>query len=261
MANKVENMTWLELVDEYNLKDNGLKNVLRDYAEARPKEEYDLALKSLATLAKLGTDLKNSKEAKAAGPDVIKRIGKLIDGIAVARKEWEKKKAEKAKEGCQQDVQIVLERWDGKSMYGCWAKVELASVGGTTIKRELSIPGTILKINDVFLQPKGSLGLSVFQLNDLYCQGTADFKFTPGKDKDGLKFRFTQDSKKVKVKAKTMEEVTKKLGLKAEASLEIKVLKVGGEVSKETEYKEGFEKEVEWEIEMGAEKFRDAKLV
>src|SRR5580765_7655885 len=95
MADKVENMNWLDLVENFGLKDNGggLKKALKDYAEAKAKDEYDLALGSLADLAKLGTDLKNSKEAKAAGPAVIKRIGKLLDGAATSRKEWEKKKA------------------------------------------------------------------------------------------------------------------------------------------------------------------------
>jgi len=44
MADKVEKMTWLELVDNYKLKDNGLKKVLKDYAESKAKDEYDEAL-------------------------------------------------------------------------------------------------------------------------------------------------------------------------------------------------------------------------
>lgn len=260
MANKVETMTWLELVDEYKLKDGGLKAALRDYSDARIKDECDEALKSLATITKVGTDLKNSKEAKAAGPDVVKRIGKLLDGAATAKKDWEKKKVEQAKTGTQQDIQIILERWDGKPMYGCLVKAELSSLGGNTVKKETSVPGTVLKINDVFLNPKGALALTVYRGSELFCAGTAKFEFAPGKDK-GMQFRFTQGSKTVKQKAKTIEEASKKLGLKAEASLEIKVLKVGGEVTKESEYKQGYEQEVEWEVEMGEDKFKEQKQV
>lgn len=259
MAGKVENMTWFELVDEYKLKDNGLKKALKDYAEARLKEEYDRALAALATLAKLGTDLKNSKEAKAAGPDVIKRITKLIEGIATSRKEWEKKKSEQAKTGTKQEVQIILERFDGKPMYGCWAKVELSSLGGTTIKRELSIPGTVLKIKEVFLQLKGTLALEVYALNGLFCAGTAEFNLKPG-DK-GIQFRFSQARKTLKEKAKKMEELSEKLSKKGGASLEIKVLKVEGEIAKESDYKEGYEHEVEWEVEFGSEEFKEHRQI
>lgn len=260
MADKVETMTWLELVDKYKLKDGGLKSALRDYSEARIKDECDEALKALATIAKVGADLKNSKEAKAAGPDVIKRIGKLLDGVATSKKDWEKKKVEQAKTGTQQDVQIILERWDGKPMYGCLVKAELSSMGGNTVKKEMSVPGTVLKINDVFLNPKGTLALNVYQGSDLFCSGTAKFEFALGKDK-GMQFRFTQASKIVKKKAKSIEEASEKLGLKGEAGLELKVLKVGGEVTKETEYKKGYENDVEWEVEMGEDRFKEQKQV
>ena len=260
MAGKVENMTWLELVDSYKLKDNGLKKALKEYAESRIREEYDEALKALATLAKLGTDLKNSKEAKAAGPDVIKRIAKLIEGIATSRKEWEKKKCEQEKAGTRFDVQIVLQAWNGKSMYGSWAKVELSPTGGTSLKRELGIANTILNIKDVYLKPtSGSLDLSVFRVDELFCQGNAQYDVKPGKTE--LRFKFVQDSTIVKQKAKTTEELLKKLGMKGGASLEIKILKVEGEITKESEYKAGFEKEVEWEVEVGTEKFKEQKQV
>lgn len=260
MADKVDNMMWLDLVEKFKLKDNGLKKPLRDYAEAKARDECDVALKALADIAKLGTDLKNSKEAKAAGPDVVKRLGKLLDGVATAQKEWQQKKTEKAKAGCQLDIQIILEGWDGKDMYPGTAKVEISSVGGETIRKEIGIPGTLLKINDVFLQPKGALALAVYQSNKLVCKGTADFKFSPGKDK-GMQFRFSQASQLVKETAKELGSLSEKLGLEGEASVEIKVLKVGGKVTKESEYMQGYEKEVMWEVEIGAEKFKEAKQV
>lgn len=260
MATKVDSMNWLDLVDAYKLKPDGLKDALRDYAESRARDECDGALKALATLAKLGTTLKSSKEVKVAGPDVIKRIGKLLDGVATSQKEWEKKKAERAQEGTQQDIQIQLERWDGKSMYGGWAKVEISPRGGKVIKKEVSTAGTILNINDVFLQPVGMLTLSLYRADQLMCTGTAKYQFTPGKDK-GLQFMFSQKSTTVKKKAKSLEELSDRLEMKGSVGLEIKVLKVGGEVTKETAYKKGYEEEVEWEVEMGEDKFKVATQI
>lgn len=260
MAGKVENMNWLDLVENFKLKDNGLKKALKEYAESRIKEEYDEALKALATIAKLGTDLKNSKEAKAAGPDVIKRITKLLEGVATSRKEWEKKKCEQAKTGTKFDVQIVLQAWNGKAMYPGWVKVELSPTGGTSLKRELSIANTILNIKDVYLKPtSGSLDLSVFRLDELFCQGNAQYDVKPGKTE--LRFKFLQDSTIVKRKARSLKEFLKKLDMKGGASLEIKILKVDGEISKGTEDKEEFEEEVVWEVEVGTEKFKEQKQV
>lgn len=261
MAGKVENMTWLELVDEYKLKDNGLKKALKEYAESRIKEEYDEALKALATIAKLGADLKNSKEAKAAGPDVIKRIGKLLDGVVTARKDWEQRKSEAAKAGTRFDVQIVLQAWNGKAMYPGTAQVELSPTKGASIKKTLSIANTILSIKDVYLPPSGSgsLDLSVFKASELFCQGNAQYTVKPGTKE--LQFKFLQDSAVIKRKARSLKELLKKLDMKASASLEIKILTVNGEIAKGEEEKEEHEEEVEWEVKVGTAEFKEQRQV
>ena len=58
-----------------------------------------------------------------------------------------------------------------------------------------------------------------------------------------------------------MEEATEKIGVKGSVGLEFEVLKVGGEVSKESEYKRGFEQEVEWEVEYGFPTVKDFKQI
>jgi len=68
-----------------------------------------------------------------------------------------------------------------------------------------------------------------------------------------MKFKPIQHSKTVKVRAKTMEEATEKIGVKGSVGLEFEILKVGGEVSKESGYKRGFEQEVEQEVEWEVE--------
>jgi hypothetical protein len=45
--------------------------------------------------------------------------------------------------------------------------------------------------------------------------------------------------------------VAKKFGFKGSVGVEFKVVSVGGEATKESEYKDGYEQEVEWEIEAG----------
>src|SRR5215472_13308238 len=181
MANRPDNMTWDELLNNYKLKDNGLLRAVGEYSVLKTKEEYDGALAKLATIVKLGTDLKNSKEAKAAGPDVIKRMSKLLEASVTSRKDLEKRKAEAAKAGSPYDVQIILKGWNGKSMYGCVANVELSSAGGSTIQKKLSVGGTVLGIKEVYLKPKGALDLSVYRGSDLFCEGTAVFDLKPGK--------------------------------------------------------------------------------
>jgi hypothetical protein len=49
--------------------------------------------------------------------------------------------------------------------------------------------------------------------------------------------------------------------VKGSVGLEFEILKVGGEVSKESEYKRGFEQEVEWEVEYGFPTVKDFKQV
>jgi hypothetical protein len=258
MPNRVENMIWGELVETYKLKDNGLLKAIKEYSVLKTKEEYDGALAKLTSIQKLEMDLKNSKEAKAAGPDVIKRMSKLIEAGAKSRKELESRKAEAAKAGCRADVQIILEAWNGKSMYGCVAKVVLSPVGGNAIQKALSIAGTALNIKDVYLKPTGSVDLSIYHGSDLSIEGTGTWKDLIA-GKSALQFRFTQDSTTAKIKAKTLEEASKKLKTKLSAGIEIKVLTIDGEVAKESEYKEGFEQEVEWELEGGKLKFKEIK--
>jgi len=118
-----------------------------------------------------------------------------------------------------------------------------------------------LNIKDVYLKPtSGSLDLSVFRSsNDLFCQGNAQYEVKPGTKE--LRFKFLQDSTVVKKKARNLKALMNKLDMKAGAELEIKILKVNGEISKGTEEKEEFEEEVEWEVKVGTEEFKEQKQV
>lgn len=112
-------------------------------------------------------------------------------------------------------------------------------------KEAVTSGATALKWLDGRLRPRGTVYLKVHEPMGVvaYVEGATDYEVKPGKSV--MKFSAVQHSKTVKVRAKTMEEATEKIGVKGSVGLEFEILKVGGEVSKESEYKRGFEHEVE----------------
>jgi hypothetical protein len=250
---------WDRAVRAFKLKDNGLGRTIDDFWKART-DEPDKSLVLLPKILKLATDLKKSKEA-LADANAGKYLGEVIAVIPVVRKNLEQRKAEYAKAGMQtMDIQITIVDWNGKPMSSDYvAYVEFTSPGTPTVNDTESIGSTGVNIDDLRLRSSGTVYLMVREPTGAvaYCEGTTDYEFKPGKPV--MKFKAIQHSKTVKVKARTYQEATEKLGIKGEIGFEFKILKVGGEITKESEFKKGFEEEVEWEVEAGMPTFKDFK--
>jgi hypothetical protein len=252
---------WERYVKAYKLKDNGLTNAFDEFWTKRD-DELEKSLAVLPKIAKLATDEKKSKEVIAA-PPAGKWLDEVIGVVPKVRKMLEDKKREFERTGMQTvDVQIILVDWNGKPISSDYvAYTKFSSPGARDINPTSKITSNGVDLDDLRLRPSGTLYLWVRLPSDIatYMEGTTDYEIKPGKSV--MKFKAVQHSKTVKVKAKTLEEATEKIGVKGSLGLEFEVVKVGGEVTKESEFKRGFEQEVEWEVEYGFPTVKDFKQI
>jgi|SoiMethySBSTD1v2_1073268.scaffolds.fasta_scaffold502109_2 hypothetical protein len=253
---------WKQVVDGYKLKDNGLAKLIDDFRDLR-EDEYDKRLAMLSQISKLADATRKSKEVIAAGSKVVKMLDDAIEAAAEIRKRVEADQREAQKVGLHAiDVQIMVVDWNGKPLGGDFAGiVEFRSPGVPLVSVADVLTGNGMDIDDLRLRPSGTLYFVVRKkmYTDPYIEGTTDYDFKPGTPV--MKFRAIQHSQKFKTRAKTLEEMKKKLGFKGTLGLEFKVAKVGGEVTEESEYMRGYEEEVEWEGEAGLPSFKDFKKV
>jgi len=209
----------------------------------------------LPKIQKLASDFKKSKEVVAAGPNAVKLVQELIDVIPVVRREREQEVKEFQSSGaCDIDVQFVITDWNGKSFEYATGYVAFESPGLPTIRKNSKLSSNGMSINDVKLRPVGTVSLTVDPGSAASIEGTTEYSFKPGQKI--MQFKAVQHVKTHKTKAKSVKEATNKSGLKGTAGVEFKVVSVGGEVTKESEYKDGYEDEVEWEIEAGVPTFK-----
>jgi hypothetical protein len=208
----------------------------------------------LPRIQKLATDFKKSKEVVAAGPGAAKVVQDLIDVIPVVRRERESEIKEFQKSGvCEIDVQFIATDWNGKSFEYAKAFAVFESPGMPKITKQGQMSANGLNLNDVKLRPIGTVSLSIYPGSGDAIEGSRPYEFKPGQKI--MQFKAVQHVKTHKTKAKTVKEVSDKFGFKGSVGVEWKVIKVGGEKTTESEYKDGYEDEVEWEIEAGVPTF------
>jgi Uncharacterized membrane-anchored protein conserved in bacteria len=208
----------------------------------------------LPKILKLATDFKKSKEVVAAGANAVKLVQELIDVIPVVRKEREQEIKEFQKSGvCEIDVQFIIQDWNGKSFQYAKGFATFESPGLPTINKNGPLSASGMSLNDVKLRPNGTVSLFI-DTGSQSIEGSRPYEFKPGQKL--MQFKAVQHVKTHKTKAKSMNEATKKFGLKGSVGVEFKIVSVGGEVTSESEYKQGYEDEVEWEIEAGVPTFK-----
>jgi hypothetical protein len=251
---------WKHFAKTYKVKDNGLTKAIDEFWTRRD-DEFEKGLAQLPKILKLATDLKKSKETVAAGPNAVKYIGELIDVVPTVRKDLEGRKKEFAKSAMPtKDVQITIVDWNGMPMSSDYeAYVEFTSPGTPAVNTTEKIKKTGVEIDNLRLRPSGAMYLMVREPSSAvaYCEGTTDYEFNPGKPV--MKFKAIQHNKVFKVKARTYEEAAEKLGIKGSLNFEFKIVTVNGEKTKESEFKKGFEQEVEWEVEAGLPTIKDIR--
>lgn len=223
-----------------------------------PESEPEKRLALLPRILKLALDFRKSKVVVAAGPKAVKLVQELIDAVPKSRRKFEaevyKIQAEAARKV---DVQIIVVDWNGKPLDGAGAFTRWESPGFPTIHRNGKTSANGFAIDDLRLRPEGTVSLSIGGAPAIV--GATDYELKAGKAV--MKFRAIQHSQKLKAKAKRIDEVKKKLGIKGNVGLAFRILSVGGELARESEYTRGYEKEVEWELEAGLPTFKDFRQI
>lgn len=248
---------WEKALAAVKLKPDSALSRALDESFKLSADEPAKRLAVLPKILKLANDFKKSREVVTAGPAAAKVIQELIDVIPVVRRERELEIKEFQKSGvCEIDVQFVVTDWNGKSFDFGTGYATFESPGLPTINKIGKMTASGLSLNDVKLRPAGTVSLAV-DTGTQRIEGSTAYEFKPGQKV--MQFEAVQMVKLHKTRAKSISEATKKFGIKGSVGVEFKVVKVGGEISRESEYKDGFENEVEWEIESGVANFKPFK--
>ena len=254
---------WL---DKAKVKDPGLVKALDGILDPSLRDdEYEKRIAFYSDIIKYDTTLLKSPAVIALGPKVVQMFKDCLTVALNGRKKVEAQMHDAAKsEMFPVKVQIIVNNWNNKPFGDNYAGyVEFRSPGVDVVKTADVLTGNGLDINDLRLRPNGTLYLIIrrrMENKDVYVEGTTPYKFDPAKPRTVMIFEGIQNNKVIKLRAKTTEEVSDKLGVKGSVGIEWKVLKINSEVTRETEYKRGFEQEVEWEVEYGIDSFKSFKL-
>lgn len=216
-------------------------------------DEPEKRLAMLPLILKLATDFKRSKAVVQAGPKAVAMVGDLIEYIPVRRRELMKDAEAMRKVGAQEiGVLIRVADWNGEPIDRSTAYLSFESAGMPAINQRADVTAAGIKVDEIRLRPEGLVSLSVESGGDRI-RGSARYEFKPGTKL--LKFDAVRHHKVIKTRAKSLDEVKAKTGIKGGAGFDFKVVKVNGEVNREVEDRESFEQEVEWQIEVGLPTF------
>jgi hypothetical protein len=169
--------------------------------------------------------------------------------------ENKKYEAKAKKSGAREtDIQFIVRNFKKQPMSDFRAFVEFKAPGTDKITLAKPIKGGIFGFKGIELAPAGAVRLMAVSTNKgkIVPTGVTSYKLGKGKM---LTFTALQGFKTIKIKAKTLTEMTKKAGLKGSLGLEFQILKVGGETFSEKEAKTARESEVEWEIQVATADF------
>ncbi len=239
--------------------DNGLGKALEVFW-AFNTDEFDKRLAALPRLLKLATELKKSKDVVAAGASAVKWLTEVIDVIPKVRRQVEQEKKRFESSGAHPiDVQFIVVDWNGRPLDGGNGSAVFRSPGVPHITRRDKMSGNGLDIDDVRLRPSGTVNLTIFPGSGDTIEGTTDYEFKPGKAV--MKFKAVQHSRQYKTRAKSIDEVSSKLGFKGKVGVEWEVVKIGGEVSTEAASRHALEDEVEWQLQAGLPTFLEFKQI
>jgi hypothetical protein len=245
---------WEKALAAVKVKPDGALSKALDESWKIGADHPEKRLAVLPKILKLATDFKKSKEVVAAGPKAVALVQDLIDVIPVVRKERELEvKKFQEKKACEIDVQFKITDWRGKSFEYAMGYVEFEGTGLPMIRKNAKLSANGLSFDKITLRPDGMVSLTVDPGAAESITGTTKYNFKPGQKL--IQFEAVQHVKTHKTKAKSLNEATNKFGLKGSVGVEFKVVSVGGEITKESEYKQGYEDEVEWEIEAGVPTF------
>lgn len=249
---------WEKSCDAVKLKPDTALSKALDESWKLGADQPAKRLAVLPKILKLATDFKKSKDVVAAGPKAVKLVQDLIDVIPVVRKEREQEvKKFQEKQACEIDVQFKIIDWRGKSFEYATGYVEFEGAGLPMVRKNSKLTANGLSFDKVTLRPDGMVSLTVDPGANQSITGTTKYNFKPGQKV--MQFEAVQHFTTHKTKSRSLNEATKKFGLKGSVGVEFKVVSVTVEGSKESEYKDVYEDEVEWVIEAGIPTFLQFK--
>lgn len=232
--------------------DKALRKALEDlWMIDTDQPEQRLAM--LPRIQKLAMDFRKSRAVVQAGPKAVAMVTALIDYLPQRRRELLKDAEALRKVGAQEvGVLIRVADWNGEPLDRATAYLSFESAGVPTINQRAAVSAAGVKVDEIRLRPEGLVSLRVESVSETI-RGSTRYEFKPGTKL--LKFDAVRHHKVVKTRAKSLDEVKAKTGIKGGAGFDFKVVKVNGEVTREVEDRESFEQEVEWQIEVGLPTF------
>ena len=253
----LDNKIWLKLIKATKLRDPGIAKAIDDYWDCKEPafEGRLIALtKLLAHAKKMSTD--KAVKAEREVSDYLKALIKdCTDEVRKTKADQKKYEAKAKKEGRREvNVQFVIKNFLNEPMHSHKAMIEFKAPGIDDIYLSKPIKGGVCSFKEIELMPVGTVRLLAVSTgkSSYIPTGVASYKLGTGKT---ATFNAKQGVKTVKVKARSLTEMTKKAGLKGSAGVEFKVVKIGGETSIEREQKKAREQSVEWEVLVGTGDF------
>lgn len=230
---------------------------LDDFEELQPplyeqmtsalEDAQKAAAKLAAKLAKDKTtkELEFTRHVKAVAAAAKAEIAKL-------KKEEKAYEAEAAKKGAK-EVTVLFrgEDFQGSVLRNYQVFLRISSEPKEVILSH-KLTGGAAKYKGIMVSPEGNVYVTAVSTGaaKLAPEGNAGYKLN-GKSLD---ITAVQDHRTVKVKAISMAEMMKKIGVEGEAGVDFKVFKIGGKVATEKETKNAEGTEVEWEVLLPTDK-------
>lgn len=262
MADKLTEKSWKAFTTQYKIDGADVLKKLSTYERYADDEHADRldALGELArSLDKVVVAVKKDK-ALAANKEVAKYLEAMKKEAADERKAVEVAKAKFEKDGAKSglrkvDVQIIARSWNDEPMRGFKIYAEFKAPGFPAVTLAQDIKGGVAQYDDAMIMPSGSVRVMAVSTGKsaLAPEKTIPFKLPKG---DILVFTADQDHEEYKVKASSVEEASKKSGLKGEAGIDWKIFSASVEKSSESETKSGSGVEVEWTVKAGLGSFK-----
>jgi hypothetical protein len=237
--------------------DDGLGKLLEAFWRLG-RDQHDERLALLPKIQRAARALARSKALADAGPQAATMLESVAALCDAQRREVEREKKAFAATGAQSvDVQFIIVDWNGKPLRNATGLVVFKSPGVPTVARKARLTGGSLDVNDARLRSSGTVQLHVQpEGNGDAIVGATDYAFKPGAAKV-IKFKAVQHAEQLRARAKSIDEVSRKLGVKGSVGADWKVVKIGGEVVGERVDRGALEEEVEWHVKAGLPSFLD----
>lgn len=262
MADKLTEKSWKAFTAQYKVDGADVLKKLSAYAGLASDEHAD-RLDALAevvkSLDKVVATVKKDK-ALAANKDVAKYLESMKKETVDERKSVEVSKAkfekDSAKAGLRKiDIQIIARSWNDEPLRGYKIYAEFKAPGFAAMTLAQDIKGGVAQYNDAMVMPAGSVRVMAVSTGKatLAPEKTISFKLPKG---DIMVLTADQEHDEYKVRASSVEEASKKSGLKGEAGIDWKIFSAGVEKTAESETKSGSGVEVEWTVKAGLGSFK-----